>query len=279
MELIQAIPFIRFANTLSFSALRGPSKTYDSRLFYTLKGEAELLIEKETVTLKRGVLVLFQPGTLYQFQPKGEITMAVFDFDFTQEWAARTAFLPPCPAASFVKSAAHGRVSFSDAPSFSHPMILENGAFAESKLQEIIQEFHLRHLFFKEKSSTLFKEVLFDLARTKETGVDAGDVIVRLFQYVDEHIGENVTNGQIGAALFYNPNYLNRLTLRNTGMSLHRYVLQMRLNRATKLLLTTRKPVGEIAAELGFHSASHFSNFFKNATGATPARFRKNGAV
>ena len=77
----------------------------------------------------------------------------------------------------------------------------------------------------------------------------------------------------------YNPNYLNRLVLGITGMSLHQYVLQRRLTRAAELLITTQLPVSEIAVNLGFHSASHFSGFFKKATGTTPAQYRKNGAL
>jgi len=229
--------------------------------------------------LRRGGLVLFQPGTVYSFAPQKEVTFAVFDFDFTHEYAERTEFLPPCPTASFEEERAHRRVEFSDAPCFSAPLFLENAVVLETKLEEIVQEFRQKRLLFRGKSSALFKEVLFDLARTVKVGNDARDVMTRLFQYVDEHIHEPIDNRAIGKALYYNPNYLNRLMHRQTGMSLHRYILQKRLNLAAKYLVSTSIPIGEIAVGLGFHSAAHFSNFFKKEMGTTPARFRKNGAV
>ena len=279
MELIESVPCIRFADLLTFQNRRAPSRTYDSRLFYTVKGEAKLQAGGRDLILRRGALILFQPGTPYSFVPDPEITMAVFDFDFTQDHAGQTGFLVPCPTALFEEKKAHAHVDFSDAPSFSEPLFLENAAFLEPKLREIVQEFRQKRLFFRGKSSALFKEVLFDLARTVEAGSDARDVMTRLFLYVEEHLDEPITNRTIGRALYYNPNYLNRLMRRQTGMSLHQYVLQKRLNQATRLLVTTQTPISEIAAGLGFHSAAHFSNFFKKATGTTPARCRKNGAV
>ena len=279
MELIQCTPWIRFADELHFTGQRGPSKTYDCRMLYTLKGEAELELEGSVYRLHHGCAVLFQPGTRYCIRPDQSIILAVLDFDFTQDYCSRIEFLPPCPADDFCPELAHKKVIFSDAPELNEPLHLEQAFFLEPILRSIVLEFRNKHAFFRGKISTLFKDALFEIVRARQGGQELQNVMGQLQQYIDDNISRRITNEELGEAMGYNPNYLNRLVLGSTGMSLHQYVLQRRLTLATGLLVATSQPVSEIAVNLGFHSASHFSGFFKKATGITPAQCRKNGAL
>lgn len=49
----------------------------------------------------------------------------------------------------------------------------------------------------------------------------------------------------------------------------------LRLKEAKRLLKNTDKKIIDIAAEAGFGSVTTFNRFFKNATGYTPAAYRK----
>lgn len=279
MELIQCAPWIRFADNLCFLQQRGPSKTYDCRMLYTRKGEAILEMEGNVYTLRHGCAVLFQPGTQYCIRPKDSITLTVLDFDFTLDHSSRIAFLLPCPVESFQQEQAHAKVIFTDAPELNEPLYLEKAFFLEPILQSVVLEFQNKHAFFRGKASTFFKDALFEIVRSLQGSKELQNVMGRIQQYIDANISRRITNSELGDAMGYNPNYLNRLVLGSTGMSLHQYVLQRRLTIATGLLVTTQQPVSEIAANLGFHSASHFSSFFKKSTGITPAQCRKNGAL
>lgn len=279
MELIQSIPYIRFAEKLQFEMVRGPSKTYDCRMLYTLQGNAELLLENRNVQLSRGCLVIFQPGTRYCITPTDRVRLAVFDFDFTQQYRSHTDFLVPCPAEQFQERLAHEWVEFTDAPMLSQPLFMENAAFLEPLIRSIIMEFQNKQLLWQNACSSLFKQLLGEVVRTHQVGGDPQGLMSKLLPYIDENIHRPISNQELGEVLGYNPNYLNRLIQRHTGLSLHQYVLQRRLTLATGLLVTTQQPVSEIAVSLGFHSASHFSNYFKKATGTTPAQCRKNGAL
>lgn len=234
-------------------------------------------ISGEKLALSRGNLLAFPPDTPYWFEPLPEIELVALDFDLTQRYAVPATVLPPCPVESFDKTRVHQAPVLTDAPVLSKFIFLENASFLETKLDEIVQELLQQRLFFREKGGSLLKDLLFEIVRSGMTGEDGKDVITRILSYVDDHIGESITNRDIGEALFYNPNYLNRLMIRQTGMSLHRYILQRRLAKATRLLLTSQLSINEIASQLGFYSASHFSNFFKQETGVSPARYRKAG--
>lgn len=279
MELVECTPYIRFANILRFESQRGPSKTYDCRALYTMQGSGSIVLEGQRRPMKPGVLVLFQPGTEYIIQPSPSLLLAVLDYDYTQTYSDTTDFLVPCPAARFLPEQAHDRILFSDFPGLNQPLYTENGAFLEAAFQNLITEFQQSRLFFHGKVSTMFKDILFDLARAMQSGGEFGGTVSRVLDYIEQNLSRPLTNKEIGEALNYNPNYLNRLILQHTGMSLHQYLLRRRLTLAATLIHSTELPIGEIAMMLGFHSPSHFSNYFKQTTGTSPAQYRKNSAL
>ena len=58
------------------------------------------------------------------------------------------------------------------------------------------------------------------------------------------------------------------------GQSPGAYVLQQRLDRAASLLLSTKEPVGRIAASVGYTSEAAFSRAFTRAYGDSPRAWR-----
>ena len=68
---------------------------------------------------------------------------------------------------------------------------------------------------------------------------------------------------------------LTRLFKQDTGMSPHRYVLEMKMNRARQFLMTNTEYPGSVALELGFHDYAHFYRTFKKMTGMPPSQYVK----
>jgi AraC-like DNA-binding protein len=68
---------------------------------------------------------------------------------------------------------------------------------------------------------------------------------------------------------------LHRLFRRRTHMSLTGYVTQLRIGRASALLIGSDRPVAHIAEEAGYHSLANFHRQFKRAKGVTPRTFRQ----
>jgi len=61
----------------------------------------------------------------------------------------------------------------------------------------------------------------------------------------------------------------------HTGLSLHQYVISLRISKAIGMLETTNMQITEIAYAVGFKDMCHFSRYFKKTTGRTPRGFRR----
>ena len=72
--------------------------------------------------------------------------------------------------------------------------------------------------------------------------------------------------------------YLSRLFQRFAHTTPHRFLMRLKMNRATELLLDGDLLVKEVAARLEFADAFHFSRAFKRLYGLPPQRFIRHGA-
>lgn len=91
--------------------------------------------------------------------------------------------------------------------------------------------------------------------------------------YLTANIGKPINLADIAAEFSYSVSTIKTAFKDETGCSVFEYYNQQRLNIAKNLLRMNRYSIGEIADLLGFNNTSHFSNFFKNATGCSPRKF------
>jgi AraC-like DNA-binding protein len=90
---------------------------------------------------------------------------------------------------------------------------------------------------------------------------------------------EGVTLSDVARALGVTPERFRKRFTRLAGLPPGRYRTRYRMERACRLLLTTRLLVKEIAYELGFANEFHFSHRFKDAMGQSPQTFRQAAPV
>ena len=88
--------------------------------------------------------------------------------------------------------------------------------------------------------------------------------------YTDPDITLNSTAGQF----YVNSSYLSRLFKQQTGTAFIRYLTELRLNRAAKLLTTTSERSYAVAQEVGFRDAKYFSTCFRKYFGVTANDYR-----
>ncbi|MFC6261318.1 AraC family transcriptional regulator [Levilactobacillus fujinensis] len=83
----------------------------------------------------------------------------------------------------------------------------------------------------------------------------------------------------LGAALKYNGNYLNRLFQKEYGLSIKQYSNIVCIRRADYLLINSNKSVKEIISQLGFTNRTSFNRLFQQKHGMGPAEYRKEHQV
>ena len=71
-------------------------------------------------------------------------------------------------------------------------------------------------------------------------------------------------------------NYFTGLYKEQAGIGFWEYVTNRRMEKAKELLMTTDELINVVAGMVGYESEFHFSRKFKEYTGESPNRFRKN---
>jgi AraC family transcriptional regulator len=98
----------------------------------------------------------------------------------------------------------------------------------------------------------------------------------RLLEYIEQHLGEDLSLGALAAEVSLSPLYLVRAFRSAVGQSPHQYVVARRVEHARRLLTATTLPIAEISLASGFSSQSHLTNWFRRLVGVSPAVYRKH---
>lgn len=123
-----------------------------------------------------------------------------------------------------------------------------------------------------------FASALYDhAAELLDTSGGDYETIQSVIHYVRQHYKEDLSREQLAQIAHITPNYLSRRFRAETGMYLREFINKLRIQEATRLLLTTSMNATEIANETGFGNISYFSTVFHKATGMSPVDYRHNG--
>ncbi|MBR2370731.1 MAG: helix-turn-helix domain-containing protein [Clostridia bacterium] len=111
----------------------------------------------------------------------------------------------------------------------------------------------------------------------KDGGEDLGtiDPIYKCMRYLFLHFNEAPSLGDMARISGYSASYFSKHFHEITGKKYVDFLMQLRLNHAKLLLITTKKHIIEICAECGFSSLSNFNHMFKKEFGVSPSQYRR----
>ena len=111
---------------------------------------------------------------------------------------------------------------------------------------------------------------------TKEQEDGFREEITKVKSYIYHHYSEKTLGVEsLAAMVFLSPGYLSTVFKEETGMTLNRFIREVRMNKAKELLETTNMKITGIAKEIGFSNSSYFCRSFREFFGDTPESCRK----
>lgn len=106
---------------------------------------------------------------------------------------------------------------------------------------------------------------------------DEGRVVVEVKHFIHRNYqSPGLSIQRIAAEVKLSTAYVCRLFREATGQTIHRHMIEYRLERAKELLADKNLPkMSEVAARSGFADANYFARAFRKLVGASPSEFRE----
>ncbi len=263
MELLQTKFFQELTNQYSVTVSDGGFSTVDSRwnrdyvcspfsrIYYVAKGGAALIINGQKFFLSPGYVYLIPLGTPYQSQCLTELCHLYFHINIIT------------PNGYDLLHGIHTCAKIRIPP---------------EKIERLIQ-LYLSQNFLSaiELQAELYHSVALLL---RELNIQSfgneqySEEIMKVIDYIREHLSARLSLSEIAKALYISPNTLSKRFKKETGISIGKYIDRMLFFNAERLLSKSEATIKEISNSLGFCDQFYFSRRFSRHFGESPKSYR-----
>ncbi|WNW09901.1 AraC family transcriptional regulator [Pseudomonas sp. DTU_2021_1001937_2_SI_NGA_ILE_001] len=243
---------------------RYPAHSHDEFVIAAFEGGAQRhSIEKHTGVAIPGTVMIIQPGQVHTGEAAKDVGQWAYRAFYPQpqvlEAVAADVFDAPATGLDL------GRAALHDNPLLARQLTLAHGVIETSpdpleRQSAMLEAFAalIRRYGQCARGRTLREAPAADVRR-------AQDLIQSCFD-------ERLSISQVASAVGLSEYHFMRSFRRQTGMTVHAYITQVRL-QAAKDRLAKGMSAAQTAISVGFFDQSHFTNRFRASFGVTPGRF------
>lgn len=116
---------------------------------------------------------------------------------------------------------------------------------------------------------------LASLGYIKSFQVTKNETLDRVYAYIFKHFKENISLVEVAKIANMNATAFSRLFKRVNGKTYSRYLSEIRIGYACRLLLEQKVNISEICYEVGFNNVSNFNRQFKIIKKCSPSSYIK----
>ncbi len=276
---LEIFPLSEFRRRVTAEHLRKPQRVDFHVLLYVTEGRCTHMVDFESLTCRRGTMLVLSPGQIQRFDAKST------DWD---GWLVifRPEFLP-ARTSTMVTSDQDALHQLVDLPvhrtlsGSAQEAVTENlkRMAADARLGASPSALHslLRH-------QLLALIVRLHLIQAKDGRVSAAPAVLtqrfKRYRLAVEHEHYRLHRvADYAQRIGCSQKSLQRATLEVAGVSAKAFLSQRIVLEAKRLLAHTDLPVSVIADKLGFDEATNFVKFFRREAGVAPGDFRRRQIV
>jgi len=134
--------------------------------------------------------------------------------------------------------------------------------------RRVLAPIYLQEMVYRVLQAEQYARLL-ELAASQDLDNPVSEVI----SYVRANLSEPLTVSDLAERVALSPSAFSHLFRDVTGKSPYQFVKDIRLNRARELLVAGDLSVTQVSRAVGYSSASHFINEFRERFGATPRTY------
>ncbi len=217
-----------------------------------LQGQMDLVVSEQRWRANNGAMLAIPPYVPHSWRSVEEAKLVVLHI-LRFPSALTDRLLPGCKPC---------QISLTE-PQYSECEALFSGLIAISD-EATHQHMRLQRAFLEAFVLSLLEE------RQDTEGVAMHEVA----SYMRDHMRQALMIADVARHFSFSEVTLRRRFREAFGISPKRYLLELRLNEAQHLLLTTKFSMQEIALQMGFFDLAHFSSTFRKHYGLTPSAWR-----
>ena len=196
--------------------------------------------------------------------------------------SADSYYIIPPYAEHVEKLEGYGEVLFIGFEYNSSNYILKEGkyytykAIIKSYFSNIFDEFKRQEDGFKEAAEYLLRLFLLALLRNENIKYDKCKDLFYIKTYIEQYADQKIDFRELASISGYSYDYFRHIFKQKFGVSPQKYMIDIRLTNAKRLLEDTTLSCTEIAYRCGFSNSPQMTDMFKAKYKVTPTAFRNN---
>ena len=119
---------------------------------------------------------------------------------------------------------------------------------------------------------------VYSLPGTTAGSAQANDTLRTIISYVNDHYTEKLSLEEVAHLAGFSKEYFCRFFKQHMGITFLRYLNEVRISHAGRLLMTTDSSISEVMHESGFTNQTIFNRLFKEIYGMSPRQTRTSSA-